>query len=187
VSSDSDFTGLAVRIREEGLTVFGFGEKKTPEAFRNACHKFVFTEVLRPVPSPTPRPTPAPATAEAPAKRAPRKSRATPAEERVPDGFPREFIIRALEQASDETGWANLAAFGTYLNKLKPDFDARLYGSRKLSELVKSRPEIFRWEERQVPGTDAKVLYVQPANRSADVSGTSTRRRAKSAPHGSAE
>jgi len=47
VSSDSDFTGLALRIREEGLTVFGFGEQKTPEAFRNACHKFIFTEVLR--------------------------------------------------------------------------------------------------------------------------------------------
>jgi hypothetical protein len=48
ITSDSDFTGLAMRLREEGLTVLGFGEKKTPEAFRNACHKFVFTEVLRP-------------------------------------------------------------------------------------------------------------------------------------------
>ena len=48
VTSDSDFTGLAVRLREEGLTVLGFGEKKTPMAFRNACHKFIFTEVLRP-------------------------------------------------------------------------------------------------------------------------------------------
>ena len=51
VSSDSDFTGLALRIREEGLTVLGFGEQKTPDAFRNACHKFIFTEVLRPVSS----------------------------------------------------------------------------------------------------------------------------------------
>lgn len=56
VSSDSDFTGLAVRIREEGLMVYGFGEQKTPEAFRNACHKFLFTEVLRPVAAPQGKP-----------------------------------------------------------------------------------------------------------------------------------
>jgi hypothetical protein len=165
VSSDSDFTGLALRIREEGLTVFGFGERKTPEAFRNACHKFVFTEVLRPVASPKPKPTPV---AAAPAKRAPRKSQAaSPPKEQIPDGFPREFIIEALEEASGETGWAHLGAFGNYLNKLKPDFDARLYGFKKLSELVKGRPDIFRWEERQAPGTNSKVLYVRPADRSA--------------------
>jgi uncharacterized LabA/DUF88 family protein len=51
VTSDSDYTGLAMRLREEGLTVYGFGEQKTPDAFRNACHKFIFTEVLRPAPS----------------------------------------------------------------------------------------------------------------------------------------
>jgi hypothetical protein len=60
VSSDSDFTGLALRIREEGLTVLGIGERKTPEAFRNACHKFIFTEVLRPITSNVAEALPAP-------------------------------------------------------------------------------------------------------------------------------
>src|SRR5690554_5380009 len=77
VSSDSDFTGLALRIREEGLVVYGFGEKKTPEAFRNACHRFLFTEVLRPVSAkpaeaaPAPKPTKKPADNKSAAKPAP--------------------------------------------------------------------------------------------------------------------
>ncbi|MCB1862511.1 MAG: NYN domain-containing protein [Gammaproteobacteria bacterium] len=161
VSSDSDFTGLALRIREEGLTVLGFGEQKTPDAFRNACHKFVFTEVLRPLPSEdteskssksdtlqkpaTPKPSPqSSANTESPTKE-----------------FPREFILQALDQASDDAGWAHLGTFGSYLTKLQPDFDARLYGFKKLSELVKTKTDIFQVEERKVNGSSAKQLYVR--------------------------
>jgi hypothetical protein len=161
VSSDSDFTGLALRIREEGLNVLGFGEQKTPEAFRNACHKFVFTEVLRPLPSKGVGPEAA--TSVAVQKHVPPKSSAKPTAdiENPPKEFPREFILQALEQASDDAGWANLGTFGSYLTKLQSDFDARLFGFKKLSELVKAKTDIFRIEERKVPGSNGKVLYVR--------------------------
>lgn len=151
VSSDSDFTGLALRIREEGLTVLGFGEQKTPEAFRNACHKFVFTEVLRPVASQDVDANASMAGAT--------QANVTPKE--LAKTFPREFVLQALEKASDDTGWAHLGTFGSYLTKLQPDFDARLYGFKKLSDLVKAKTDIFRFEERPTPGSDVKVLYVR--------------------------
>lgn len=160
VTSDSDFTGLAVRLREEGLLVYGFGEQKTPEAFRNACHKFIFTEVLRPLPSSTipdttvvlsvpEKPALAPSPESSPPPAAPKKA------------LPLQFVLQALDQASDDTGWANLAAFGSYLTKLQSDFDPRLYGFKKLSDLVKSKPHVFTVEEREVAGTNSKVIYVR--------------------------
>jgi hypothetical protein len=161
VSSDSDFTGLALRIREEGLMVFGFGEKKTPEAFRNACHRFLFTEVLRPVTQKAAEPVPAvkgAKNAKKPAKVAPKP---TAAEEPAEQDFPRAFVLEALDKAGDDSGWAGLGAFGSYLNKLQPDFDSRLYGFKKLSDLVRARTDIFECEERAVPGADSKVLYVR--------------------------
>jgi len=154
VSSDSDFTGLALRIREEGLRVFGFGEGKTPDAFRNACHKFVFTEVLRPLPAP-----PASAnTAPAQEKQAPTMPQPAALPKKA---LPLQFVLQALDQACDDSGWANLAAFGSYLTKLQPDFDPRLYGFKKLSDLVKSKPHVFTIEERPVPGSNSQVIYVR--------------------------
>ena len=133
VSSDSDFTGLALRIREEGLTVLGFGEQKTPDAFRNACHKFIFTEVLRPVAPQKPAAsalhvvalqTPQPSVSPA--------SEATVAQKASPPALPKKFILNALGSTqNDDAGWVNLGAFGNYLTKIKPDFDPRLYGFKK--------------------------------------------------------
>lgn len=161
VSSDSDFTGLALRIREEGLTVLGFGEQKTPDAFRNACHKFVFTEVLRPLSSQS-------TTKKAATNKGKKKSsRSASSKEPAADTtnpakeFPRDFVLQALEQASDDDGWAHLGTFGSYLTKLQPDFDARLFGFKKLSELVKAKADVFRLEERKADGSNAKVLYVR--------------------------
>lgn len=156
ISSDSDFTGLALRIREEGLTVLGFGEQKTPEAFRNACHKFLFTEVLRPVQPSSSEVSPV-AAKEAPAE-TPHLQAAAPEPRQ---DFPRAFVLEALEKANDDTGWAHLGTFGSYLTKLQPDFDSRLYGFKKLSDLVKAKTDIFQFEERSVPGSDTKVLYVR--------------------------
>lgn len=156
VSSDSDFTGLALRIREEGLTVLGFGEQKTPEAFRNACHKFVFTEVLRPAKTEPAAPTPTPK--EVPPAAVPQTTTA-PDDQHLE--FPRTFVLAALDKASDDTGWAHLGTFGSYLTKLQPDFDSRLYGFKKLSDLVKAKPDMFRCEERSVPGSGTKVLYIR--------------------------
>ncbi|CDH45700.1 NYN domain-containing protein [Candidatus Contendibacter odensensis] len=163
VSSDSDFTGLALRIREEGLTVLGFGEQKTPEAFRNACHKFIFTEVLRPV-----------ASQETGASLLASESTslksiviATNRTALIPDQptkeFPRNFFLQALENSCDDTGWTNLASFGSYLSQLQPDFDSRLYGFKKLSDLIKAHTDIFKLEERSVHGSASKVLCVRAA------------------------
>ena len=157
ITSDSDFTGLAMRLREEGLTVLGFGEKKTPEAFRNACHKFLFTEVLRP------------SNVEEPVVQPPKvenehRSTTTKAlPERVDQHpeFPKEFLLAALEQSTDDGGWAQLGTFGSYLTKLQPDFDSRLYGFKKLSDLVKAKADLFSTEERQAPGSNQKVLYLR--------------------------
>ncbi len=157
ITSDSDFTGLAMRLREEGLTVLGFGEKKTPEAFRNACHKFVFTEVLRP--GTAADPVDLPSKVESKGKSAPSR---TPAETTEPKlKFPKKFLLTALDQSIDDAGWAQLGTFGSYLTKLQPDFDPRLYGYKKLSDLVKAKKDLFVTEERQAVGSHQKVLYLR--------------------------
>ena len=161
VSSDSDFTGLALRIREEGLTVYGFGEEKTPEAFRNACHKFVFTEVLRP------SPTQAVDSTISQTKKTSRKDNVAATQgsaaqvSKATKEIPTEFFRQALEQASDDSGWAHLGTFGSYLTKLRSDFDSRNYGYKKLSDLVKARKELFEVEERKLPSSGQKDLYVR--------------------------
>jgi uncharacterized LabA/DUF88 family protein len=156
ITSDSDFTGLAMRLREEGLTVLGFGEKKTPDAFRNACHKFVFTEILRS--------SPASESALPPEVKTKKKSAKAKASAKAVEQvlqFPEEFVLTALEQSVDDTGWANLGVFGSYLTKLQPDFDSRLYGYKKLSDLVKDKKDLFITEERQTSGSNRKILYLR--------------------------
>jgi hypothetical protein len=160
VSSDSDFTGLAMRIREEGLTAIGFGEQKTPEAFKNACHKFIFTEILRPNPAQFEQSASAPpqkTTEPTPVKAL--EKIVEPAKIQIE--FPKAFIVRALEQSVDDSGWAQLGTFGSYLTKLQPDFDSRTFGYKKLSDLVKAKTDIFATDERVPPGQSTKVLYVR--------------------------
>ncbi|ASC73530.1 hypothetical protein XM38_044970 [Halomicronema hongdechloris C2206] len=158
MTSDSDFTGLAVRIREEGLTVLGFGEQKTPEAFRNACHKFIFTEVLRPALEESELDGNAD---ESKSSKKYKKSSEKDKTEDKKETFPTQFLLTALEQSSDDEGWAELGTFGSYLNKLQPDFDSRLYGYKKLSQLVKAKQDLFVTEERDVAGGTHKALYVR--------------------------
>lgn len=161
VSSDSDFTGLALRIREEGLTVLGFGEQKTPEAFRNACHKFIFTEVLRPITSQDSVTSVASIEATQVKNIAVMSLPINTSSEQNPNKIPCDFFLQALDKACDDAGWANLASFGSYLSKLQPDFDPRLYGFKELSDLVKANADIFQLEERSVHGSSSKVLYVR--------------------------
>lgn len=149
VTSDSDFTGLAMRIREEGLTVYGFGEKKTPEAFKSACHKFFFTEVLRPEKEHVIEPVSVAVPVSTP--------KATQSSEAI--SFPKKLVLTALEQSGDESGWSQLGTFGSYLTKLLPEFDSRNYGYKKLSTLVTSETTLFETEERSHSG--AKQLYVR--------------------------
>ena len=162
VSSDSDFTRLAQRLREEGLMVLGFGEKKTPEPFVVACDKFVYTEVLRPAvnkPSVKSASTEKPSSPTKPGSAAKVEAESKPATEH--SVLPSGLILQAIDEAEDEGGWAALASVGTYLTKLRPDFDPRLYGHKKLSGLFKKHPKLFEIEERTPPGSTTKSFYVR--------------------------
>jgi uncharacterized LabA/DUF88 family protein len=143
VSSDSDFTRLASRIRESGQTVYGFGERKTPEPFRTACDKFIYTEVL------------VPATEAEPSAGVKRRS----VKELRGDTQLMNLLRNAIEAASDDSGWANLGAVGSIINKQSPDFDSRNYGYAKLSGLINGIG-LFEAEERQIG--NGKQLYVRP-------------------------
>ena len=144
VSSDSDFTRLASRIRESGLTVYGFGERKTPEPFRTACDKFIYTEVLAGASASTAE------TEAAPKQRSAKELRG--------DSHLMNLLRNAIEAASDETGWAGLGAIGSIINKQSPDFDSRNYHYAKLSGLIKGIG-LFDTEERQIG--NGKHLYVR--------------------------
>lgn len=146
-----------MRLREEGLTVLGFGEQKTPEAFKNACHRFIFTEVLRNTLSKD-NASQDQASEAAPAREKQAKPKTQP---KAKAKFPKRFVLDALEQSSDEGGWAQLGTFGSYLNKLQPDFDSRNFGYKKLSDLVKAKTDLFVTEERSPPGSTKKQLYVR--------------------------
>ena len=155
VTSDSDFTGLAMRLREEGLFVLGFGEQKTPEAFKNSCHKFIFTEVLRPTLK-----RESGLNEEIKDKNNNSTEKKPKNSSKAKPKFPKKFVLDALEQSSDEDGWAQLGTFGSYLTKLQPDFDSRNFGFKKLSDLVKSKTDLFVIEERKTTGSSKKQLYL---------------------------
>ncbi|MEO3475189.1 NYN domain-containing protein [Roseomonas sp. CAU 1739] len=140
VPSDSDFTGLARRIRENGLLVVGFGEKKTPKAFVVACDRFVYTELLQPPEA---------------------KSAATTVASPEPPREVLDLIRNAIEAASDDTGWAPLSAVGSNIAKQSPDFDSRSYGHAKLSGLVKSLPKHFQVQDRPRPDGQSKVVFIR--------------------------
>jgi len=129
VSSDSDFTPLAARIRESGLVVYGFGERKTPEAFVKACDKFIYTDILKP---------PAAKTAK------------TKAKSKSPS--PKKKLVEAVDKAAADDGWANLGTVGTMLLKNDPSFDSRNYGFRKLVDLVKAQSYLELRKEKTGSG-----------------------------------
>lgn len=125
VSSDSDFTRLAARIREEGVDVYGFGEQKTPESFRQACTRFIYTENLSaPVESDNDAAKPTAATATA-AKRKPSEAARLIA-----------AIIADMDEDGD--GWVAVGGIGSRLRNAYPDFDQRTYGYAKLSDLIRA-------------------------------------------------
>nr|CAD6420418.1 NYN domain-containing protein [Rhizobium sp. Q54] len=144
VSSDSDFTRLASRIREQGVDVFGFGEQKTPESFRQACRRFIYTENLLPQEPANDGGEPQ----QAPSLQKP--SAATP------------IIKKVIAQMESEDGWVPLGAVGTHLANLASDFDPRTYGSRKLSDLVK---KTNAFEIDNAEGRPLRIRIKQPANK----------------------
>lgn len=142
VSSDSDFTRLASRIREAGLTVYAFGEKKTPEAFVTACDKFIYTEVLH-------------SDKEVEQKLHKKSTKVLRQDARL------VMLIRnAIDANSDEDGWAELGAVGRNIVKQAPDFDPRNYGYKKLGELV-TAIKLFEVDERPIGNGRTKAIYVK--------------------------
>lgn len=143
VSSDSDFTSLAARIREECVDVYGFGEQKTPESFRQACRRFIYTENLL------------------------SEAQTGDAEEAVrllqPLNHAKQLLNKVISEVGSEDGWVPLSQFGNRLADYASDFDSRTYGCRKLSDLVRKidtleleRPEGGQARVRQKPASKAK-------------------------------
>ena len=119
VSSDSDFTPLATRLRESGMRVIGVGQRKTPKAFVEACEKFVFLEVLA---------------------RTEPTEKASETRDEQPPGI-QSVLSKALNRVdTDDEDWASLSALGNHLNRVDPSFDSRTYGFGKLGDLVKAQP-----------------------------------------------
>lgn len=148
VSSDSDFTRLATRLRESGMLVIGIGEKKTPKPFIVACDKFIYIEIIG-------------------AKKIPKTKKvttSTPIETAKIDSIDNTFIQllkSSIEDIADDNGWAFLAEVGSLIIKKKPDFDPRNYGFPKLTPLIKSLHEHFDIDEREVEKTHIKHIYVK--------------------------
>ena len=142
VSSDSDFTKLATRLREKGKRVYGMGEKKTPKPFITACEKFIYIEVLR----------------HDQAKSKPGKdARDVKSAEPDPtaaltDKSLRKLVLSTIEDFADEQGWLPMAALGNSILKKKPEFDARNYGFKRLSDLVKAVPYVDVQERQTTSG-----------------------------------
>ena len=176
VSSDSDFTRLAIRLREAGKKVYGMGERKTPNPFIVACDKFVYIEVIRSAAAEkaraeetkTEEPREEEAKPEKPAKaKKPAKKKEEPApapeppepESRVPKAVV-ELIADAVETMADEDGYAFMGDLGNLLVKKQPDFDPRNFGFSKLTQLVRYLPR-FEVDVRQTSLPHVKHIYVR--------------------------
>lgn len=149
VSSDSDFTKLAARLREAGMYVVGMGEKKTPAPFIAACEKFKYLEVLAAIPT----------------NHEPDASKKTGKQEVAQDGMAGideliESIRIIVTETSDEDGWAFLGEVGTRLNKRYPDFDTRNYGYAKLTPLIESLKQ-FEVRSRKTSNPNVTIKYIK--------------------------
>ena len=161
VSSDSDFTRLAVRLRESGMKVIGIGEKKTPKAFIAACDRFIFIEVLEGAKKKKPK-----ATADVEVKAH------TKATEKAAEKAPQkplnkvdletiELIESTIEDICDDDGWAFLGDVGNLIVRKSPEFDPRNYGFQKLTPMLKSLTDILEIDERESDKKGIKHVFVR--------------------------
>jgi len=148
VSSDSDFTRLAIRLREAGMVVYGIGEQKTPAPFRAACDKFTYIEVLG-----------GNAASTDTAKTSIPKEQTKTTKPQIPEEIIK-LIANSISAVEDDDGWAFLAEVGNLIIKKQPDFDPRNFGFNKLTPLVKSIP-CFEIEERETGRSTIKHIYVR--------------------------
>lgn len=151
VSSDSDFTRLALRLREAGMKVFGIGQKKTPNPFIVACDKFIYLEIIDVIEKEEPIST----SKTKPAKRTTTKA--------AVDKLSREtlkLIRTTIDDLADENGWAFLGDVGNLILKKQPNFDPRNYGFQKLTPLFKSLSE-FEIDKRETDKAGIKLVYIR--------------------------
>lgn len=147
VSSDSDFTRLATRLREAGMNVIGIGEKKTPEPFIVACDKFIYIEILKDQ------------TEESETELAKNRSQQ---KDNIDKITPKviKLIASTISDLADDDGWAFLGDVGNLLQKKQPNFDSRNYGFQKLTPLIKSINN-FEVEQRESPKGRFKLIFVK--------------------------
>jgi len=157
VSSDSDFTRLAQRIRESGLTVYGFGEHKTPKPFVAACDKFIYVENLHFAEDD------AEAVASTGGAKQARQAPVSAAQLKG-DAALVALLRKAVEAASDDDGWAPLAAIGNIITNQRPDFDSRSYGYGKLSDLI-TATTLFEIERRSPGDGKQALMYAREKRR----------------------
>jgi uncharacterized LabA/DUF88 family protein len=158
VSSDSDFTRLAIRLRESGMKVIGIGEKKTPNSFIVACDRFIYIEVLDgAIKKKKPKPTASTPVADT-------KDAKKVVEKEVSikvDGKTIELIEDTIDAICDDDGWAFLGDVGNLIVKKKPEFDPRSYGFNKLTPMLKSLTDILEIDERDSDKKGIKHVYVR--------------------------
>ena len=161
VASDSDYTPLAIHLREEGVYVVGVGEKKTPESFRKSCDEFIYLENLK-----SPASVAAPVKQAAPIKASKNKrTKKQKAEEEAVASAENIEEIHALlrtawEKYSDDAGYAYVSDAGQYLKRAKPDFDTRTYGYSKLSTLISAFPQRYKMKQEVGKAAGAILSYL---------------------------
>lgn len=166
VSSDSDFTRLAIRLRESGMKVIGIGEKKTPSSLIAACDRFIFLEVLD---GATKKKAPKKVTAKPePGKPGSGKPEAVkPVEKPAEKIYPKidedtiELIESTIDDIGDDDGWAFLGDVGNLIVRKKPEFDPRNYGFAKLTPMLKSMKDILEIDERTSENRNIKHVFVR--------------------------
>ena len=150
VSSDSDFTRLAARLRESGRTVYGFGEKKTPRAFVSVCDKFIYTEILKDNQDEADEEDSSPSHEGAPA--------AKPKKDFKVDRKLLKLLRETVDDMAEESGWAFLGSVGNKINNRSADFDPRNYGFKKLGDMFRAIPQFETEERPQANGTGRQVF-----------------------------
>lgn len=157
VSSDSDFTRLATRLREAGMTVIGFGEKKTPKPFISACNKFIYLEILK---SPVVEAITKSRKSQKPRSKSKTRSKSiTDPLDRV-DAETIRIITDSVNDLADESGWTFLGSLGNFILKKKPDFDPRNFGFPKLLSLIKYSNK-FEIDERDTGQKNVRHIYLK--------------------------
>ncbi len=155
VSSDSDFTRLATRVKESGMLVIGIGEKKTPNPFIVACDKFIYIEIISGTKSKQTKTTRKSASKET------EKEESQATEFDSIDDELIQLLKSTIDDVADDNGWAFLAEVGALLIKKKPDFDPRNYGFSKLTPLIKALNKDFTIYEKEVENTQIKHIFVK--------------------------